>query len=207
MGLTLACWKRRARHVFEQLAITQKRFCLIASSAAEARRAMSRWADWFTVSPEEAAALVAAKKRGMTAVGELLQTWLERLEELPVHAQMDKAWEPIHRCLTGDRSADLIFTCGPMPLKLVVLGGRQIYRHDYRTASLVDAEKVPRVAKALANVEKEWMHERFMSLPDNQFHEIDEEMFEWVWGHLQKLLPLFTRAAADGTAIVCTISH
>src|SRR5207244_1532959 len=115
---------------------------------------MSRWADWFPISPEEAAAFVAGKKRGVEAVEKLLQPWLERLEQLPVHVEMDKAWEPIHRCLTGDRCPDLFFTCGPMPLKLCVLGGRQVFRHGYRTASVVDADKVPRVAKALAKIDR-----------------------------------------------------
>jgi Domain of unknown function (DUF1877) len=168
---------------------------------------MSRWADWFTISPGEATALVAAKKLGVQAVGERLQPWLDRLEELPVHVQMDKAWEPIHRCLTGDRCPDLLFTHGPMPLKLVVLGGRQIYRHGYRTASLVDADKVPRVSKALAKVEKDWMKGRFLSLPDDQFHEISDEIFEWVWEHFSDLPPFFARATANGAAVVCTISH
>jgi hypothetical protein len=168
---------------------------------------MSRWADWFTISPEEAAALVAAKKRGMDSVGELLQPWLEGLEELPGHVQMDKAWEPIHRCLTGDRSLDLMFTYGPMPLKLAVLGGRQIFRHGYRTASLVDPGKVPRVARALAKIDRAWMRERFFGLPDRQFHAVDEETFEWVWGHFELLPPFFARGAAAGNAVVCTISH
>jgi hypothetical protein len=52
---------------------------------------MSRWADWFLVSGAEATALIAAKKQGVEAVEELLQPWLERLEELPVHVAMDKA--------------------------------------------------------------------------------------------------------------------
>jgi hypothetical protein len=168
---------------------------------------MSRWADWFPVSPEEAAVFVAVKRRGMDAVEELLQPWLERLETLPLHVAMDKAWEPIHRCLTGDRYADLFFACGRMPLKLTVLGGRQIFRGGYRTASLVDADKVPRVAKALAKIDRPWMREQFFGLPDAQFHEINEEMFEWMWGHFESLAPFFGAVASQGNAVICTISH
>jgi hypothetical protein len=168
---------------------------------------MSRWADWFPISPEEAAAFVATKKRGVEAVEKLLLPWLERLEDLPVHIDMDKAWEPIHRCLTGDRCPDLSFRCGPLPLKLAVLGGRQIFRHGYRTASLVDADKVPRVAKALAKIDRAWMYERFFNLPDTQFHEINDEMFDWMWEHFEKLPPFFNQVASDGNAVICTISH
>jgi hypothetical protein len=168
---------------------------------------MSRWADWFPISPEEAAAFVVAKKSGVDAVEQLLQPWLERLEELPLHVEMDKAWEPIHRCLTGDRCPDLSFTCGPMPLRLTVLGGRQIFRHDYRTASLVDADKVPRVAKALTKIDRAWMRERFFGLPNTQFHEINEEMFAWTWEHFEMLPPFFDKVASEGNAVICTISH
>lgn len=150
---------------------------------------------------------MAAKKQGANAVEELLQPWRERLEELPVHAQMDKAWEPIHRCLTGDRSTDLFSTCGPMPLKLAVLGGRQIFRQGHRTASLVDPDKVPRVAKALAKIERTWMHEQFFSLPDRQFHAIAEASFVWMWEHFALLPPFFTKVAAEEKAVICTISH
>jgi hypothetical protein len=168
---------------------------------------MSRWADWFTITPKQAAKFVETKKRSMKAVEKLLQPWLERLEELPVHVDMDKAWEPIHRCLTGDRTPDLYPPGGPMPLKLVVLGGRQIFRLGYRTASMVDADKVPRVAKALAKIDQAWLSERFFKLPDTQFHEIDDVTFGWVWEHFQELPPFFARAAADKNAAICTISH
>lgn len=168
---------------------------------------MSRWADWFPISPKDAVLFVETKKRGMEAVGELLQPWLERLEELPLHVEMDKAWEPIHRCLTGDRSLGLFFTWGPMPLKLCVLGGRQIFRLGHRTASLVDADKVPRLAKALAKIDRAWMHERFFQLPDEQFHEIDEVEFAWVWEHFELLPPFFSKATSEGNAVICTISH
>jgi hypothetical protein len=168
---------------------------------------MGRWADWFPISPDEARAFVSAKKSGAEAVETLLQPWLEKLEEIPVHVQMDKAWEPIHRCLTGNRGRDLMFTYGPTPLKFAVLGGRQILRHGYRSASLVDPDKVPRVAKALAKIDRTWMRERFLSLPDKQFHEINEEMFEWMWEYFEMLPPFFAKAASEGNAVICTISH
>jgi hypothetical protein len=51
--------------------------------SATEEQTMSRWADWFPISPEEAKAFIAASKRGDEAVQELLQPWLERLEDLP----------------------------------------------------------------------------------------------------------------------------
>jgi hypothetical protein len=169
---------------------------------------MSRWADWFTISPEQATAFIEAKKKkgSAEAVEKLLRPWLAKFEKLNPHVEMDKAWEPIHRCLTGDWSGGLLFTCGPSPLKYCVLGGRQILRGQ-RTASLVEPDKVTRVAKALAKIDRDWLHERFFELPNTQFHEIDEDSFGWVWDEFEKLPPFFTKAGAKGRAVICTISH
>ncbi len=170
---------------------------------------MSRWADWVTVTPAEAHDLLKAADDGDDAVMELFQPWLERLEELPLRVDMDKAWEPIHRCLTGDSdpAGGLDFEAGEPPLALCVLGGEQLLARGYRSAGLVFAEEVPEVAVALSGVTREWFRERFFALPDTQFHEINEEIFEWVWAHFEDLPPLFAKAAAAGSAVVCTISH
>lgn len=168
---------------------------------------MSRWADWFAISPEEGTAFVEARMLGVEAVGSLLDPLLVRMDDLPIHVAMDTAWEPIHRCLTGDRTNDLRFTCGPMPLKLAVLGGRQIYRHGYRTASLIDADKVPRLARALAKIDEAWMRAKFFDLPERLLPQIDVELFEWMWDHFRELPPFFAQAAEGGNAVVCTVSH
>jgi hypothetical protein len=173
---------------------------------------MSRWADWFPVSSAEAEEFrlaAASAESPDNAVTELLESWLERVETLPLRVDMDKAWEPIHRCLTGDADASRGFDmdAGAFPLKLCVMGGEQLLNDGYRTAMLVTAEEVRAVAVALASVRKEWFRERFFALPDNQFHEIDEEAFEWAWAEFEALPPFFAKVAASGSAIICTISH
>lgn len=170
---------------------------------------MSRWADWFPVTPDESDRLLVESDEGDDAVMKVLQPWLERLEELPDHVDMDKAWEPIHRCLTGDLGAahHLDFEAGEPPLNLCVLGGEQLLEGGYRSAGLVLAPDVPEVAAALSAVKRDWLRERFFALPDNQFHEIEEEVFDWVWAHFEDLPPFFGRAAAAGNAVICTISH
>jgi hypothetical protein len=167
---------------------------------------MSRWADWFPISPKEAAAFVEAKERGNEAVQELLQPWLERLESLPLHVEMDKVWEPIYRCLTGIRCSDLWFKSRTPALSLVVHGGRQLLRGQ-RTASLVDVNKTPSAARALAKVEQKWFRRQFFSLPKTLFCKIDKETFEWVWEHYLALPPFYAQAAEQGSAVICTISH
>lgn len=170
---------------------------------------MSRWADWFPISTTEAEQLLTAADEGDEAVHALLEPWLERLEELPLHVDMDKAWEPIHRCLTGDTGAahHFDFEAGEYPLNLAVLGGEQLLKEGHRSAALILAGDVARVATALAGVEKDWFEQQFFALPDTQFHEINEEIFEWVWAHFEDLPPFFAEAAANDSAVVCTISH
>jgi hypothetical protein len=173
---------------------------------------MSRWADWFPVTSMEAEQLHAASALGEDAdpaVNRLLEPWLERIEELPLRVDMDKAWEPIHRCLTGDHGAAHELDCGAgaYPLNLCVMGGEQLLQEGHRTAALVAADDVPAVAAALAGIRRDWFRERFFAMPDNQFHEIDEESFEWAWAHFEALPPFFAKAAEAGSAVVCTISH
>ena len=168
---------------------------------------MSRWADWFPLSSAEAEQLVAASSSD--AVGVLLDPWLERMEDLPLHVEMDKAWEPIHRCLTADGAAahELDVTAGEYPLNLCILGGKQLRLEGHRTAAVVAAEDVPAVAAALARVTKHWFRTRFFAIPDDQFHEIDEQSFEWAWGEFESLPAFFAEVAEYGGAVVCTISH
>jgi hypothetical protein len=171
---------------------------------------MSRWADWFMISPEEADQLLSIYyDEDDQAVLEALQPWLDRLEELPLHVQMDKAWEPIHRCLTKDHTVGgLNFEAGEFPLSLCVLGGLQLLdEKTYRSASLVPADTVANVGAALASIDLAWLKKRFFCLPDHQFHEVDDQAFEWMWEHFKELPPFFDRAAKEGRAIICTISH
>jgi hypothetical protein len=173
---------------------------------------MSRWADWLTLRPGVVARLRVASSSGENsdaAVLELLQPWLENLEKLPLHVQIDKAWEPIHRCLTGDHGAAHQFDpgAGEYPLKLCVLGGEHLLSGWARTAALIAAKEVPVLAVALASLRKEWLRERFFALPGTQFHEIDEDTFEWTWAHFQDLPLFFAKAAETGDAVLCTVSH
>jgi hypothetical protein len=162
---------------------------------------MSRWADWFPVTLDEAEQLLTATRKGDAAVIKLLQPWLDNLEELPLRVDIDKAWEPIHLCLTDAEGV------GEYPLNLCVKGGTRLLKKGYRTAALIPASDVPPVSVALTGVRKRWFRDRFFNLPDTQSHEINEEEFESVWECFRALPPFFRKAAAGGQAVICTISH
>jgi hypothetical protein len=171
---------------------------------------MSRWADWFPITQKEAERFLnAATMEGDEAVHLLLEPLLERQGKLPLHVDMDKAWEPIHRCLTEDHTpgGGLDVDGGRYPLNLCVFGGEGLLEEGYRSAWLVRAEQVADLAEEIFKVSRFWFRARFFELPDDQFHEIDETMFEWAWAHFRDLPPFFLRAARQKAAVICTISH
>src|SRR5262245_48136268 len=173
---------------------------------------MSRWADWFAITPAQVRRFFAASCADETpddAVMDLLEPLLWKREKVRLSVQMDKAWEPIHKCLTGDRGGyyEVDFDAGKYPLNLCVAGGEQLLQAGHRWAGLIDHElEVPALAVALAKVKKAWFRKRFFALPNKQFHGINDEEFDWVWAHFEDLPPFFAKAAAKGKGVVCTIS-
>jgi hypothetical protein len=169
---------------------------------------VSRWCDHFAITPQEARRFLRAAEQGDGPVHDLIEQLMEEQRNQPLHVEMDKAWEPIHRCLTDDTDGgDLDFEASPYPLALCILGDQQLLKEGHRTAALLTPEQVADVAAALAKITEHWLRARFFALPDNQFHEIDEDNFGWTWAYFQDLPPLFVRALALGRAVLCTISH
>jgi hypothetical protein len=173
---------------------------------------MSRWADWFAITPAQVEWVFAAScadENPDDAVMDLLEPMMRNRARRRLHLQMDKAWEPIHKCLTGDRGGyyEVDFDAGKHPLNLVVAGGEPLLVGGHRWAGLIDHEtEVPALAAALAGVKKAWFRKRFFALPATQFHGIDDQEFDWAWAHFEDLPPFFAAAAAKGKGVVCTIS-
>jgi hypothetical protein len=168
---------------------------------------MSRWADWFSVTDHEADRFVRAHESGGDeAVLEMLRPYSE---DDASDLAMDKLWEPIHRCLTGDHAPAhmLNFNAGEFPLKLAVLGGAYLLEEGYRSLQYVCSDEVPDVAAALSALDRDWFQERFFALPPKQYLPITEEWFEEVWKQVQKLAAFYRKAAAKGHVVFCTISH
>src|SRR5687768_16229537 len=74
----------------------------------------------------------------------------------PYFYDVDKAWDAIHRSLTGDQTPGGMLTpgAGRGPLKLCVLGEEQLIEADHHTVALVKPGTVRRVATALAKVDQ-----------------------------------------------------
>lgn len=169
---------------------------------------MGRWADWFSVTDDEADRFVRAYETGGNdAVLELLRPHIEGEGS---DLAMDKLWEPIHRCLTGDYAPAhvLNFTAGEYPLKLAVLGGAYLLDEpSSRSLQYACSDEVPDVATALTALDRAWFRERFFGMPQNQYLPITEEWFDEVWEQVQLLAAFFRDAAAKKHVTFCTISH
>ena len=131
----------------------------------------------------------------------MLDPWLERLgvEEMPLHIQMDKTWEPIHRCLTGDLggAGELDFDAGDYPLKLCVLGGDQLLEEGYRTASVKRVIEVRDIATALAGISPEWFRERFFDSSQNSVPRNHRRNLRVGMGGLPKVTSVFLQGGGN----------
>ena len=124
--------------------------------------------------------------------------------------QWDKAWDAIHRCLTGDHTPKgrLNARKGSYPLKRCILGGRMLYRGQDYSVSLVEPEHVPGLAKAVKAVDEAWMRERFFRLdPKALLYRVDEDEFEYTWGNYKGFPEFLAKAARRHRAVIFTVDH
>lgn len=124
--------------------------------------------------------------------------------------ETDKAWDPIHRCLTGDNTprGKLNPTKGEYPLKLCVMGGEHLYFGDDYTITLIEPEEVRDLARALRPITEEWMRQRFFKLKAKAtLYEITDDEFEYVWSNFQGLPAFMAKAARKKRAVIFTVDH
>lgn len=143
------------------------------------------------------------------AVWAAVQGIEERLPERYYH-DTDKAWDGLHRALTADNTPDgrLSPGAGEHPLNLCVMGGEPFCEGEDYSICLIEPDQVAEVASALAEVEEAWLRKRFFTLdPRAAEYDINEDQFEYVWGNFQGLPEFFARAAAEGRAVIFTVSH
>lgn len=119
-------------------------------------------------------------------------------DALTVHT--DKAWDAIHRCLTG---GTLDPDAGEYPLSLAVVGGRHL--HDEIYVVFVEPAQVRDVAAALAGIDKPWLRARFDAIDDPDYAGAgDDGDFEYTWEGFVDVRGFFQRAAAAGRAVIFT---
>lgn len=120
-------------------------------------------------------------------------------------AESDKAWDAMHRCLTGGQ---LEFGGGAYPLSHCVLGPRQLHQGDDYIVSLVSPDEVRDVADALRNVSGDWFRQQYQTrVPKDYASEYGVEDMEYTWSYFEEVRELFEKAVARGKAVLFTVSQ
>jgi hypothetical protein len=118
------------------------------------------------------------------------------------HGDVDKAWDAIHRCLTGDTTRGRLDpSAGPYPLNRCVLGGRWLYDDDDYIVTLIDPVTVCDIAAAVEKIDDAWMerayHKYCRNLPD-----YGDGDCGYTLGWFEELKVFFKRAAQANRAAV-----
>src|SRR4029079_6217404 len=110
----------------------------------------------FAIPYEQAMKLLQCKSDG-----ELVTMVEEEIEEGSNEDnsfQTDKAWDPIHRCLSN---GTLDVRQGTRPLNLTIVGGNILNQDPDSFVVLLTHTEVTQVGEALAQVTEEWMKKKY----------------------------------------------
>lgn len=142
---------------------------------------------------------------------DLLDYFQEELEEQyfneqpELTAQMDKSWDAMHRLLSDGA---LSYKTGPEPLRLVVIGGEQIYFKDNYIMSLKTPAQVKAIASAIADISKEFFKQRYGKMDQKKYeYPKSDEDFEYAWAYFGDVVALYNKAAAENRYVLFTASQ
>jgi hypothetical protein len=118
-------------------------------------------------------------------------------------AETDKSWDAMHRALTDGSTKPRRRTD---PLALAILGGTKLHRGDDYIVSLVLAEEVPEVARALTGIDEAAFRARYFRLvPPDYSLNYGEEDAEYTCAYFADVVEFYARAAAGGRAVIFTV--
>jgi uncharacterized protein DUF1877 len=122
----------------------------------------------------------------------------ERIRK-PWREDVDKVWDPIHRCLT-----DGGLHYGRSPLYRCVLGTRNYLGEDnWHFINYVKAEDVPPVSQALAEVDEAFLRRNYEKIPQEGYTwQKGDEDFGFVWDFFKRVRRFYRRAAGDQRAVL-----
>lgn len=173
---------------------------------------MSRWCVWYACTKDVVDhARFVLENEEVVEDDPLHEEVLRHFPESLPHYAINHAWDEIHRCLTGDVTDWMDFDSGDYPLKLCVHGGESL-RDATDSVTLVDAEEIPPLCRALAGIERDWMKERLLALPASELswyrgRRMDDDDVEDVWSEFCALRRFYLEAERLKLPVICTISH
>ena len=119
--------------------------------------------------------------------------------------ESDKAWDAIHRCLT-DGSLDQ--DGGTYPLKLAILGGKQLHAGDHYIISLVTPGEVRDVASQLSKIDMNWLRQQYNAIDPEQYGmPKSEDDWQYTWDYYAGLPEFFSRAARADRYVIFTVDQ
>lgn len=136
---------------------------------------------------------------GNEARAEFVREVLEENWEQNFGTETEKAWDAIHRCLTGQPASQemLDSTAGSYPLNRVIMGGKNLTSDDYMDyiIRLVDKSEVPDVARAIEPITEKWMRDAYHKHCKGAWPEYGDDDCEYTWVMFEPLKQFFLRAA------------
>ncbi len=120
-------------------------------------------------------------------------------------AELDKAWDAIHRALTD---GSLCFDCAGYPLGGAILGGEILYYDGEEYDDYIITAKPPlmvaEVAKRLSKLTKAQFKKGYDSIDDSYPEPLSKDDMEYSFEYLQDAIPFFRFAAEHGLWVLFT---
>lgn len=132
------------------------------------------------------------KLKNFKSSGDRLNYVQEEIEEIYFYkyparvAELDKAWDALHRSLTDGR---LEYTNGTFPLNHVILGGEILFDHDHYIMTLKSPRQVKQIALGLKSVDEAFLKNGYNKINANEYGiplTDDDFDYTWYWFNLSK---------------------
>ena len=117
-------------------------------------------------------------------------------------AESDKAWDAMHRALSGGQ---LAWDSGEYPLNHFVLGGEILYTGTDFIMTLKTPAQVRDVAAVLPGINEAWFLRRYLAIDAEDYGcPLTEEDCEYTWEWFQGVREFWLRASTEGRYILFT---
>ena len=156
----------------------------------------------FALTPEDQATLLenpgSDNEDLLDAIGEIEERWDEDWL-----LETGKAWDAIHRCLTGGT-----LEYGETPLHFAILGKDNLHDGDDYIISYFSPEEVAACAAAIKNIDKAWMRDKYDALEGTDYQGVPcDEDFEYTVRNFEELKAFYQNAAENNRSIVFTVDQ
>jgi hypothetical protein len=155
----------------------------------------------FALTPEQTERLTSVSNADdeflMAFVDEIEKEWDEEWLQ-----ETDKAWDAIHRCLTGGE-----LEYGDTPLHKCILGSRNLHKGDDYIINFLSPGEVKEVAAAIRDIDRNELRRRYDAISVGGYERVTDDDFEYTWSSFPHLRDFFQKAAAANRAMLFTVDQ